>query len=45
MLKKRSDYNFKTYVSGSDRIITLSTCYSKTKKVVMHAKLVSSMDK
>lgn len=43
MLQKRSDYNFKTYVNESDKIITLSTCYNKQEKVVMHAKLVSEI--
>lgn len=40
MLKDRSSYNFDTNISEIDKILTLSTCYSKTDKVVMHAKLI-----
>lgn len=36
----RSAYNFNTTVSGSDKMITLSTCFNKTDKVVIHAKLI-----
>ena len=40
MLKGRSAVNFDTTVNTTDKILTLSTCYSKTDKVVMHAKLI-----
>ena len=40
MLLNRSAYNFNTTVSPSDRILTLSTCYDKSDKVVLHAKLI-----
>ena len=40
ILKKRSRYNFNTVINSSDNILTLSTCYNKTEKVVMHAKLI-----
>jgi len=40
MLKDRSAHDFNTKVSGMDRILTLSTCYSKTERVVLHAKLI-----
>ena len=40
MLKDRSAHDFNTKVSGTDRILTLSTCYSKTERVVLHAKLI-----
>lgn len=40
LLKNRSAFNFNTDVNETDKIITLSTCYNKTKKVVMHAKLI-----
>ncbi len=43
-LQKRSHFKFNTYLSETDQIITLSTCYSKTEKVVMHAKLVSTIE-
>lgn len=45
MLIDRSDYDFNTAVSGSDRIITLSTCYNKSQKFVLHAKLIKRMKK
>lgn len=40
MLLNRSAYNFNTTVSPNDRILTLSTCYNDTDKVVLHAKLI-----
>lgn len=40
MLLSRSAYNFNTTVSPNDRILTLSTCYNNTDKVVLHAKLI-----
>ena len=40
MLKERSQFDFNTNVSEDDRILTLSTCYNDTSKVVMHAKLI-----
>lgn len=40
MLKGRSSYNFNTNVSSSDHVLTLSTCYSSTERVVLHAKLI-----
>ncbi len=40
MLQARSAYVFDTTVSGSDKILTLSTCYNDQEKVVMHAKLI-----
>jgi sortase B len=39
-LRKRSAHNFKTSVTGTDRILTLSTCYSSKERVVLHAKLI-----
>ncbi len=39
-LKDRSVYKFNTILNGNDKILTLSTCYNKTEKVVMHAKLI-----
>ena len=39
-LTKRSSHNFNTKVSASDKILTLSTCYSSTEKLVIHAKLI-----
>ena len=40
MLKERSAVEFDTTVNTTDKILTLSTCYNKTDKVVMHAKLI-----
>lgn len=39
-LKSRSAVEFDTTVNATDKILTLSTCYNKTDKVVMHAKLI-----
>ena len=39
-LTKRSSHNFNTKVFASDKILTLSTCYSSTEKLVVHAKLI-----
>ncbi len=39
-LINRSAYNFHTNVEGTDHILTLSTCYSETERVVLHAKLI-----
>ena len=43
-LKSRSTYNFNTSVSGSDRILTLSTCYDDSRRLVIHAKLLKSRE-
>lgn len=40
MLKSRSYYSFETEVDSSDKIITLSTCYNKKEKLVLHGKLI-----
>ncbi len=39
-LKDRSKLNFDIDLFDNDKIITLSTCYGKTERVVMHAKLI-----
>ena len=39
-IEDRSLYNFNTTLSSSDRILTLSTCYSDTVRTVVHAKLI-----
>jgi len=44
MIKKRSIYNFKVDVKDSDKIITLSTCFSHTTRHVIHAVLVEEED-
>jgi len=40
MLIDRSAHNFNTTINEKDKILTLSTCYNKTDKVVLHAKLI-----
>ena len=44
-LIKRSAFNFHTNVEGTDHILTLSTCYSETERVVLHAKLIKRIAK
>jgi len=39
-LMGRSNYDFRTKISGDDRILTLSTCWNDDEKVVLHAKLI-----
>ena len=39
-ITERSAYNFNAKPSIADRIITLSTCYSDTERMVIHAKLI-----
>ena len=39
-ITSRSIYNFNTTLNTNDKIITLSTCYNKDEKMVMHAKLI-----
>ena len=41
LTKKRSIYNFNIRPDENDKILTLSTCYNETEKVVLHAKLIS----
>lgn len=41
LINKRSKYNFKTFADKNDKLLTLSTCYNDTERVVLHAKLVS----
>lgn len=40
MIKERSKYNFNTNVDKDDKILTLSTCYDSSRKLVVHAKLI-----
>lgn len=40
LIKNRTYRNFNTQVTTNDRILTLSTCHGKTKKLVVHAKLI-----
>ncbi len=40
MLKSRSQYNFNVEFNENDKILTLSTCYNDSERVVLHAKLI-----
>lgn len=40
ILRERSAHNFNTTVAPTDKILTLSTCYNSTDRVVLHAKLI-----
>ena len=40
MIKDRSIHNFNTNVASTDNILTLSTCYNNSDKMVVHAKLI-----
>ena len=40
MLINRSNYNFNTTINENDLVLTLSTCYNDSDKVVLHAKLI-----
>ena len=39
-IKDRSYYDFETEIDELDKIITLSTCYNKKEKLVLHGKLI-----
>ena len=39
-LISRSQYDINTSVNTSDNILTLSTCYNNSDKLVVHAKLI-----
>lgn len=39
-IMQRSQHNFNTNITKDDKILTLSTCYSDTEKLVLHAKLI-----
>ena len=40
MIKDRSIYNFGVDLDEDDKILTLSTCYRESDRVVLHAKLI-----
>ncbi len=40
MLIDRSAHKFDTKVGSNDKLLTLSTCYNETERVVLHAKLI-----
>lgn len=45
LIKSRSIYDFNISVTTNDNIITLSSCYNDTDRMVLHAKLVSIVKK
>ena len=45
MIKDRSSHNFNTNVASTDNILTLSTCYNNSDKMVVHAKLIKKESK
>ena len=45
MIKDRSSHNFETNVASTDNILTLSTCYNNSDKMVVHAKLIKKENK
>lgn len=44
-LKERSIFNFNIDINKDDKILTLSTCFNKDVKTVMHAKLIKTYKK
>lgn len=45
ILKNRSNHNFNTSITSNDAILTLSTCYNDSEKMVVHAKLIKKQKK
>ena len=45
LIKGRSIYDFNIDVNTNDNIITLSSCYNDTDRMVLHAKLISAVKK
>ena len=45
MMKKRSVYNYGVDVTINDKILTLSSCYNNSKRMVLHAKLIMSQSR
>lgn len=45
LIKDRSIYSFDTKITEDDKILTISTCYNKTEKLVIHAKLFKIEEK
>lgn len=45
MLRERSAYDFGVALGPNDKILTLSTCYNESERVVIHAKLIKKAAK
>ena len=44
-IKNRSVYNFNVELNNNDKILTLSSCYDNSKRVVLHSKLIQTITK
>lgn len=45
VIKSRSVYDYNVDVGVNDKILTLSSCYDNTKRMVLHAKLISVQER
>lgn len=45
ILKNRSNHNFNTSITSNNTILTLSTCYNDSEKMVVNAKLIKKQKK
>lgn len=45
ILKNRSNHNFNTSITSNDTILTLSTCYNDSEKMVVNAKIIKKQKK
>lgn len=45
VIKSRSVYDYNVDVGVNDKILTLSSCYDNTKRMVLHAKLISIQER
>ena len=45
ILKNRSNHNFNTSITSNNTILTLSTCYNDSEKMVVHAKFIKKQKK
>lgn len=45
MLRNRSEYDFSVSLNENDQILTLSTCYGTSDRLVLHAKLIKMEEK
>jgi sortase B len=45
LIKNRSVYDFDVDLNSDDSVLTLSTCYTESQRVVMHAKLIKQEKK
>ena len=43
MISSRSNFDFRSSVSETDKILTLSTCYDNSRRLVVHGKLIKTL--